>query len=153
VHQKPKKILIFVLFFLFTFLIVKPIFAGIDEDIAKIKKQIADLETAIAPLQKESTGLSSKITLAKSQIDQIESQMNELSQKLIEKEADLEVQKKLLGERVKRYYKNTKNYNSFIILFSENNENNSLFEQYAWYQSIISQDKNTITQYSTDITK
>lgn len=152
---KPKKILIFILFFLSAFLITKTIFARTDaeinSDLAAISKQIADLEAAIAPLQKESTGLSSKITSAKSQITKVESQISDLSKKLIEKEADLEVQKLLLAERVKRYYKNSKNYNSFLILFSEKNENGSLFEQYAWYQSIISQDKNTITQYSSDI--
>lgn len=125
----------------------------IDEEIADITKQIADLENSIAPLKKESTGLQSKITSAKSQITSISNQVDNISQKLIEKESDLEVQKLLLAERVKRYYKNSKSYNPFLMLFSNSdNKNGSLFEQYAWYQSIISQDKNTITQYTTDIT-
>lgn len=125
----------------------------IDEEIADITKQIADLENSIAPLKKESTGLQSKITSAKSQITSISNQVDNISQKLIKKESDLEVQKLLLAERVKRYYKNSKSYNPFLMLFSNSdNKNGSLFEQYAWYQSIISQDKNTITQYTTDIT-
>jgi len=125
----------------------------IDEEIADITKQIADLENSIAPLKKESTGLQTKLTSAKSQIASISNQVDSISQKLIEKESDLEVQKLLLAERVKRYYKNSKSYNSFLILFSTpDNQNGSVFQQYAWYQSIISQDKNTITQYTTDIT-
>jgi len=126
------------------------IFASIDDDIANITKQIADLENAISPLRKESTGLQSKITSAKSQITQIEKQAVYLAQQLVEKESDLEVQKLLLSERVKRYYKNSKKFNSFMIFFSEN-ESGSLFQQYAWYQSIISQDKDTITQYGSEI--
>lgn len=125
----------------------------IDEEIADITKQITELENSIAPLKKESTGLQAKLTSAKSQIASISNQVDSISQKLIEKESDLEVQKLLLAERVKRYYKNSKSYNPFLILFSNSdNKNGSLFEQYAWYQSIISQDKNTITQYTTDIT-
>lgn len=134
-------------------MIVQPIFANIDDDIAAITKQIADLETSIAPLQKESTGLTAKIASAKKQITQVEIQMTDLSQKLVDKESELETQKLLLAERVKRYYKNSKNYNSFLMLFStSDHKNGSIFEQYTWYQSIISQDKNTITQYSADIT-
>lgn len=129
------------------------VFASIDDDISNITKQIADLEKAIAPLQKESTGLASKISSAKIQITSISAQVDNLSQKLIDKESDLEIQKLLLSERVRRYYKNSKKFNSFTILFSSSNkkEGGSIFQQFAWYQSIISQDKNTITQYSTDI--
>jgi len=154
VYLKLKKILVFVLFCFSFFLITQSVFAKtIDEEIADITKQIAELENSIAPLKKESTGLQTKLTSAKNQITVISNQADSLSQKLVEKESDLEIQKLLLAERVKRYYKNSKSYNSFLILFSNpDNEKGSLFEQYAWYQSIISQDKNTITQYTTDIT-
>jgi len=154
VNLRFKKILIFILFCFSAFLVNQSVFAKtIDEEIADITKQIADLENSIAPLKKESTGLQSKITSAKSQITSISNQVDNISQKLIKKESDLEVQKLLLAERVKRYYKNSKSYNPFLMLFSNSdNKNGSLFEQYAWYQSIISQDKNTITQYTTDIT-
>lgn len=145
-----KKILIVVIFFAVFFCFTNPINADINDDIKKITQQITDLENAISPLKKESTGLQSKINLAKSQIIQIEKQAVTLSQQLVEKESELEVQKVLLAERVKRYYKNSKKFNSFLIFFS-NNENGSLFQQYAWYQSIISKDKDTITQYSSEI--
>lgn len=152
--MKPKKLLIFILFFFSAFLITQSVFAKtIDEEIADITKQITDLENSIAPLKKESTGLQAKLISAKTQITSISNQVDTLGQKLVDKETDLEVQKLLLAERVKRYYKNSKSYNSFLILFStSDNKNGSVFQQYAWYQSIISQDKNTITQYTTDIT-
>lgn len=113
-HLKFKKILILILFLFSAFLITQPIFASIDDDINALTKQIADLEAAIAPLKKESTDLKTKIALAKKQITSVESQISDLSQKLVEKGADLEVQKLLMSERVKRYYKNSKNYNSFF---------------------------------------
>ena len=150
-YLKPKKILVIILILLSAFFVIKPIFADdLSDQIAAITKQITDLENAISPLKKESTGLSQKITQSKNQIAQIEKQTISLGQQLIEKEADLEVQKLLLSERVKRYYKNSKKFNSFLIFFA-NKESSSLFQQYAWYQSIISQDKNTITQYSSEI--
>ena len=150
-YLKPKKILVIILIFLSIFFIVKPIFADdLQNKIDAITKQIADLEASITPLKKESTGLQSKITSAKNQITSINNQVIDLGKKLIEKESDLEVQKLLLSERVKRYYKNSKKFNSFLIFFA-NKESSSLFQQYAWYQSIISRDKNTITQYGSEI--
>ncbi|MDD4938084.1 MAG: SpoIID/LytB domain-containing protein [Candidatus Shapirobacteria bacterium] len=145
-----KIIILFLLFFSF-FLVIKPIIADdLQVQIDQITKQIADLEAAINPLKSESTDLQKKITSAKSQINSVTSQVEKLNQKLIDKEADLEVQKLLLGERVKRYYKNSKKFNPFII-FLTNGQSSGLLQQYTWYQAIISQDKNTITQYTTDI--
>jgi len=151
VHLNFKKILLFFLFLFLTLSVSNIVFSkSIDEEIADIQKQINDINNAIAPLQKESTGLQTKITSAKSQITKIEKEVDTLSQKLIDKEADLEVQKLLLSERVKRYYKNSKKFNPLIIFFT-NNESSSLLQQYTWYQAIINQDKNTITQYNIDI--
>jgi len=127
------------------------VFASIDDDIANIQKQITDLENAITPLKKESTGLQSKITSAKSQIAKVEVQVTSLAKTLIDTEADLEVQKILLSERVKRYYKNTKKFNNFMVFFSNNTSGSSLFQEYAWYQSIISRDKDSITIYGNQI--
>lgn len=151
-----KKILfLFVFLFLSLFLLKQESFfvfaKTIDEEISDVTKQIADLEAAITPLKSESVGLQQKITSAKSQITKIESQVTNLNQVLSEKEADLQNQQKLLAERVKRYYKNSKKFSPFIIFLS-NSEGTSLLQQYALYQSVISQDKNTITQYTTDIT-
>jgi len=151
VYLRPQKILIIILLLLSVLFVGKPIFADdLTNQINDITKQINDLEKAINPLKSESTGIQSKIASAKNQINSITNQVSNFSKKLIEKESDLEVQKLLLSERVKRYYKNSKKFNSFLILFA-NKENSSLFQQYAWYQSIISQDKNTITQYASEI--
>lgn len=122
----------------------------IQDQINKITQQIKELETSMAPLKKESTGLQSKINSAKVQITQIEKQVTDLGQQLIDKEADLEVQKTLLSARVKRYYINTKKFSPLLVFFSST-ESSSLLRQYTWYQAIISQDKNTITGYTSDI--
>jgi len=157
--NKPKLLLFSLLFFLaLIFQGMVPegrvgfaVFASIDDDIANIQKQITDLENAITPLKKESTGLQSKITSAKSQIAKVETQVTSLAKTLVDTEADLEVQKILLSERVKRYYKNTKKFNNFMVFFSTNTSGSSLFQEYAWYQSIISRDKDSITNYSNQI--
>lgn len=146
-----KKISFLFLFLLTVFFIVKPIFASIDDDINAITKQIADLEAAITPLKNESTDLAKKITQYRSQIKSIGNQVTQLNQKLVDKEADLEVQKILLGERVKRYYKNSKKFSALLIFFA-GNDSSSILQQYTWYQSVISRDKDIITQYTKDIT-
>jgi len=163
VHQNFLNRVVFSLFFLFFLLLsCQEVLADNVDDcmrdnpndptpcIKLVTKQIADLEGAISPLRKESTGLQSKISQAKNQIIKIESQVKDLGQKLIDREVDLEVQKILLAQRVRRYYINSKKFSPLLILFSSV-ESSSLLRQYSWYQSIISQDKNTITQYVTDI--
>jgi len=150
-----KKPLIFFFCFLFSaFFLIKAVNLGlaksIDEEIAEISKQIADLETSIAPLKQESTSLQAKIKSAKYQISQAQNMISDLEQKLINKESDLEVQKVLFFERIKRYYKNSKKFSPLLIFFS-GDQNSDLLRQYTWYQSVISRDKNQIAQFSSDI--
>jgi len=123
---------------------------ALNNQIENIKKQIADLEGAIAPLKKESTGLQTKIASAKKQISEIEFQVSELGKKLIDKEADLEVQKILMSQRVRKYYIDSKRFSPLVMFFSSQGTENIL-QQYTWFQSIISQDKNVISSYSTEI--
>ena len=120
------------------------------DEIEDLGKQIAAIEASLAPLKTESSGLASKISTAKNQIANAEKQMGVLSQKLIDKEADLEVQKILMFQRVRKYYINSKKFSPLTMLFSSQGTGN-LLQQYTWYQSIISQDKNVITGYSTEI--
>ncbi len=116
-----------------------------------VTKQISDLEAAITPLKSETTDLTKKIASAKSQISKIGSQITSLNQVLNQKQSDLENQEELLSARVKRYYINTKKFNPLLIFLSSTQEGSSLLQQYTWYQAIISQDKQNITQYTTDI--
>ena len=149
-YLKFKKILILLLISFLIFPIALPVFADINNDIDNIKKQIADLEVAIAPLKKESTGLQAKIASAKKQISGIEYQVGELGKKLIDKEADLELQKILMSQRVRKYYIDSKKFSPLLMFFSSQSSENIL-QQYTWFQSIISQDKNVISSYSTEI--
>lgn len=125
--------------------------ASIDEEIAQVSKQIEDLEKAIAPLKTESSSLQTKITQAKSQISKTEKQISDLSGRLVDKESNLEVQKVLLSQRVRRYYINSQKFSPLLIFFSSS-ESSSLLRQYTWFQSVISQDKSTISQFVADIT-
>lgn len=123
---------------------------SIDDQIAAIGKQIADLEAAIAPLKTESGNLQVKITQSKNQIANLESNISRLSQQLIEKESNLEVQRILLSERIKSYYINSQKF-SPLHIFLSSSESSSLLHQYTWYQAVINQDKNMISQFVNDI--
>ncbi|OGL56076.1 hypothetical protein A2574_02640 [Candidatus Shapirobacteria bacterium RIFOXYD1_FULL_38_32] len=149
-----KKILLYIFILLSSFSFLTSIVHAktIDEEIAEVTKQIADLEAAIAPLKSESSSLNSKITSAKAQITKTENQINNLGQRIIDREADLEVQHVLLGERVKRYYINTKKFNPLMIFLSSSGTS-SLIREYSWYQAIINQDKTMIIDYNTEIKK
>jgi len=125
--------------------------ADLDADIAKLTEEIAQIDKAISPLKKESTDLSAKINSAKSQIANAEKQMTVLNTRIVEKTAELEIQKTLLGQRVRRYYINSMKFDPLMIFF-ESNESSDLIRQYNWYQSIISQDRNLIVTYSSDLT-
>ena len=146
-----KKAIFFIIFILFSFLLPRFVFAlSLDEEISQISKQIADLESAIAPLKNESTSLKTKISSAKSQIYQTQAAITDIGQKLIDKEADLEVQKVLFSERIKRYYKNSKKFSPLMVFFSQD-QSSDLLRQYTWYQSIINRDKGQIIQFGQDI--
>ena len=62
---------------------------------------------------------------------------------MIDQEADLEVQKVLLAERVKRYYINSKRYSPLLMLLA-GGEGSGLLRQYALVKAVITQDKNQI---------
>ncbi len=146
-----KKLLFFIAIIVCSGLLTSNVYADdLDNQISALTKQIADLEAAIAPLQKESSGIKTKIAQAKTQIAHMESQITSLGQKLIDKEADLEVQRALLSERVRRYYVNSKKYSPLMIFFAST-ESTSLLQQYSWSQAIISQDRSTIIAYTNDI--
>lgn len=123
---------------------------SLDEEINDLSRQITELENSITPLKKESANLQTKISQAKVTIAKMEAQTADLSQKLIDKEADLEVQKTLLSQRVRQYYINTKKFNPLLIFFAST-ESSSLLRQYSSSQAIISQDRNTIITYVNDI--
>jgi len=120
------------------------------DEIDDLGKQIAAIEASLVPLKTESSGLAQKISTAKVQILSAEKQVGILTQKLIDKEADLEVQKILMFQRVRKYYINSKKFSPLSMFFSSQGTGNIL-QQYTWYQSIISQDKNVITGFSAEI--
>ncbi len=128
----------------------KTIFAkSIDEEITDISRQITELENAINPLKKESSSLSSKIQLAKVQISSIESKILTTQNRLVDRQADLEVQQLLLSARIRRYYINSRQFSPLLILFSS--AGSDTLRQYTWYQSVINQDRATIVKYHADI--
>ena len=76
--------------------------------------------------------------------------MTDLAKKLLDKEADLEVQKILMSKRVRRYYVDSKKFSPLVLLFSTQGAGN-LLKQFTWYQSVITQDKNMIADFAQEI--
>lgn len=122
----------------------------IDEEISEISQQITALENAISPLKKESSDLVSKIKQAKNQITHVASQITYLTQKLIDREADVEVQKILLATRIRRYYINSKKFTPLTIFLTDTTSSN-LLQQYTLYKSVISRDRLAITNLAAEI--
>lgn len=146
-----KRISLIILIFLFVSIPITPCLSiSIDEEIASISKQISDLEKAIDPLKKETVSITQKIKSAKANISSIETKITKIGQSLIETEADLEVQKALLGERVRRLYKNHKKSNPFLI-FLNSSQNSDAIRQLSWFQSVVNQDTKLIANLSQQI--
>ncbi|MBP6989782.1 hypothetical protein KBB48_03340 [Candidatus Shapirobacteria bacterium] len=55
-----------------------------------------------------------------------------------------------MSQRVRKYYIDSKRFSPLVMFFSSQGTENIL-QQYTWFQSIISQDKNVISSYSTEI--
>jgi len=124
---------------------------SIDEQIAAVSKQISDLEKAIDPLKKETTSLTQKIKSAKASIANVESQVKQIGQELIETEADLQVQKTLLDQRVRRLYINNKKFDPLAIFLSST-QNSDVIRQFSWFQAVINQDIRLISSLGQQIT-
>jgi len=147
-----KIILLSVVFNLVSFIFPQNSFSlNIDEQIAAVGKQIADLEKAIDPLKKETTSLTQKIKNAKASIANVENQVKQIGQELIETEADLQVQKTLLDQRVRRLYKNNKKFDPLAIFLSSN-QNSDVIRQFSWFQAVINQDIRLISCLGQQIT-
>lgn len=147
-----KIILLSVVFNLVSFIFPQNSFSlSIDEQIAAVGKQIADLEKAIDPLKKETTSLTQKIKNAKASIANVENQVKQIGQELIETEADLQVQKTLLDQRVRRLYKNNKKFDPLAIFLSSN-QNSDVIRQFSWFQAVINQDIRLISCLGQQIT-
>ena len=123
----------------------------IDEEIAAIEKQISEIDKAITPLKQESDSLRVKITDAKSQMAITEKKIVDIGNKLIDSESDLEVQKVLLGERIRRFYINSKKYSPLMILVTSSDEAADMVKQFSFYQAVINQDKMIIGNFQTQI--
>ncbi|MFA6602623.1 MAG: SpoIID/LytB domain-containing protein [Candidatus Shapirobacteria bacterium] len=148
----PQLVRFFLLFLLVIRVFSPVVFAKtIDEEIGDITRQISELENAIKPLKQETTSLKSKIASAKTQINAAEAKINDLGTRLIDRQIDLEVQKVLLSQRVRRYYINSKKYNPYLIFFASD-QSTSLLRQFTWFQSVISQDRNLIIAHVNGIT-
>ena len=147
-----KIILLSVIFNLVLFIFPQNSFSlSIDEQIAAVSKQIFDLEKAIDPLKKETTSLTQKIKNAKASIANVENQVKQIGQELIETEADLQVQKTLLDQRVRRLYKNNKKFDPLAIFLSSN-QNSDVIRQFSWFQAVINQDIRLISCLGQQIT-
>lgn len=112
--------------------------------------RIKELENAIAPLEKESSDLANKINQIKNTVNKTIVQIDNLTNQLIESEADLEVGKILLFERVRRSYINTKRLEPWLFLVSSTGTSD-VFRQYGWYRSVIAQDQSSINTLLKEI--
>ena len=141
----------FLLVFIFSIFLPSSLFSSsLDQQIADIAKQISDLEKAIDPLKKETASITQKIKNAKSNIVSIENQIKSINQALIDTEADLEVQKTLLSQRVRRLYISHKKSTPFLIFFSSG-QSADIIRQLSWFQSVLNQDTKMITSFAQQI--
>lgn len=84
-------------------------------------------------------------------VDAASRQINALEEELIERESDLEVQKILLGERVRRFYIHQRGFSVLATFFSS--QNSSHFMRNLFYQQLTAnEDKKAIEGLSGQIT-
>ena len=139
------------IFLLLPFLFFQSSYAKtIDEELAEIDQALANLEKAMAPLKEEQTDLAGKIKSTQKQIGGISLQITGLTTRLVDREADLEVQKLLLQERVRRLWINKHRLHPWLFLLSSQSSSNFL-HQYTWYQSVINQDQASVQTLGQEI--
>lgn len=138
---------------LLAFLWVQPTVAKtIDEELAEISRSLELLAIAEAPLKSELAELKTKMADLKKRIDRAANLIDQLEENIFAREVELGVQEELLHNRVRSYYKKSREYSPLLIFLASENAA-QLTRELAFRQAATNQDKQIIIKISGELTQ
>jgi SpoIID/LytB domain protein len=140
-----KRVFVFVLIFLFIFIFVGKINSqSLDDQINQIKNEISNLSQQLNDKQTNLQKTKEQLSSIRQRIKIVEEDIFKKEVEVKKGEEALSLQKNLLNERARSYYKNlSKASFSLINLLVAKNLSSSL-ENFFYQKSVVDEDKNTI---------
>ncbi len=111
----------------------------------KLEAEKASLEKATAGVESSLKNLEDRINLIQKDINAANSKLKQLEAEILEREVDLEVQKKLLAAKVRDYYISSHQFSPLLIFLASANAA-ELTRELFYRQSVADQDKRIIIE-------
>lgn len=122
----------------------------INREYEENQKAMEMLLNAMKPLQSELSQLKDKMADLKKRIDKATALIGELEKNIFDREVDLGVQEELLSNRVRSYYKKSREYSPLLIFLASENAA-QLTRELAFRQAATNQDKQIIIKISGEL--
>ena len=111
----------------------------------KLEAEKASLEKATAGVESSLKNLEDRINLIQKDINAANTKLKQLENEILEREVDLEVQKKLLAVKVRDYYISSHQFSPLLIFLASANAA-ELTRELFYRQSVADQDKKIIIE-------
>lgn len=155
--KKITWILLVVLALATFYVLLSPVRASVDEDIASVQKEIEELSKAREQSVAATKPLEGQLTVLKAQLASIEAKLEHLSTSIIQKEKDLKVreeklvvQNALLSSRIRSYYIRSFLTSPLIVILSQSSSGD-LFRELTYRQAATKEDQKIISSITTDM--
>jgi len=114
-------------------------------ELNKLEAEKASLEKATAGVESSLKNLEDRINLIQKDINAANTKLKQLESEILEREVDLEVQKKLLAAKVRDYYISSHQFSPLLIFLASANAA-ELTRELFYRQSVADQDKKIIIE-------
>jgi peptidoglycan hydrolase-like amidase len=111
----------------------------------KLEAEKASLEKATAGVESSLKNLEDRINLIQKDINTANAKLKQLESEILDREVDLEVQKKLLAAKVRDYYISSHQFSPLLIFLASTNAA-ELTRELFYRQSVADQDKKIIIE-------
>ncbi len=111
----------------------------------KLEAEKASLEKATAGVESSLKNLEDRINLIQKDINAANTKLKQLENEILDREVDLEVQKKLLAAKVRDYYISSHQFSPLLIFLASANAA-ELTRELFYRQSVADQDKRIIIE-------
>ena len=116
----------------------------IEKQLSEVRSLLEESKKATEPLEANLKSIEAKINGAEYQIDQLEIEVNQKKAEIALGEKDLIKQKKVINERARRYYKQSRGYLGNILGLFLSKNIPAASRSYFYQQQSLQNDKDTI---------
>lgn len=145
---------IFLIFILFIFISVAATPHTFADELEEIEKKLSDLKSALEMSKSATKPLESNLARLQANLEDLQKRIVSVEQEIVKKEKEvkegedsLAVQQKILEERIRSFYKNSRQTQNYSLhLFTSRIDLGEILRLTAYRKSVIDEDKRVITE-------